>query len=215
ALPEGGMTGPMREAWSEAWRDRRFRRRAVVTAAALALALSALSRFVGWVEQRPGATLPDPLLRLLEPRDVTWLTFSLIYAGLLAGVALLLRRPRDLLAAVQAYAVMAVFRLAVMWATPLDPPPGMIALVDPFVQAFGTGQVLTRDLFFSGHTSTMFLLFLAAPGRLARGLFLACTALVAACVLWQHVHYAVDVMVAPPFAYAAWRVAARLRPASA
>ncbi len=209
------MTGSMREAWSEAWRDRSFRRQAVVTAAALALALSALSRFVGWVEQRPGATLPDPLLRLLEPRDVTWLTFSLIYAGLLSGVALLLRRPRDLLAAVQAYAVMAVFRLAVMWATPLDPPPGMIALVDPFVQAFGTGQVLTRDLFFSGHTSTMFLLFLAAPGRLARGLFLACTALVAACVLWQHVHYAVDVMVAPPFAYAAWRVAARLRPASA
>ncbi|HZY05412.1 MAG TPA: phosphatase PAP2-related protein [Anaeromyxobacteraceae bacterium] len=206
------MTGSIREAWSEAWRDRSFRLQLAVTAPALAVALSALARFVRWVEQRPGATLPDPLLRLLEPRDVTWLTFSLIYAGLAAGVTLLLRRPRDLLAAVQAYVVLAAFRMAVMWATPLDPPPGMIELRDPFVEVLGTGQLLTRDLFFSGHTSTMFLLFLAAPGRLAKGLFLACTALVGACVLWQHVHYTVDVLVAPVFAHAAWRVAARLRP---
>lgn len=206
------MTGSIGEAWAEAWRDRGFRLQAALTAPALAAALAALARFVQWVERRPGATLPDPLLRLLEPRDVTWLTFSVIYAGLAAGVALLLRRPRDLLAALQAYVVLAALRMAVMWATPLDPPPGMIALVDPFVQAFGTGQVLTRDLFFSGHTSTMFLLFLAAPGRFAKGLFLACTVLVAACVLWQHVHYTVDVLVAPVFAHAAWRVAARLRP---
>lgn len=209
------MTGSIREAWTEAWREREFRLQASLTAAALAAALVALARFVGWVERRPGATLPDPLLALLEPRDLTWLTFSLIYAGLLVGVALLLPRPRDLLAAVQAYALLVAFRIAVMWATPLDPPPGMIELRDPFVEGFGTGQLLTRDLFFSGHTSTMFLLFLAAPGRLAKGFFLACTVLVGACVLWQHVHYAVDVMAAPFFAYAAWRAAARLRPGPA
>jgi hypothetical protein len=29
-----------------------------------------------------------------------------------------------------------------------------------------------------------------------------CTVLVAVCVLWQHVHYTVDVLVAPFFAYA-------------
>jgi PAP2 superfamily protein len=208
------MTETIREAWDEAWRDRGFRLQAALTAPALTTALMALARFVRWAEGRPGATLPDPLLRLLEPRDVTWLTFSLIYAGILGGVALLVRRPRDLLTAVQAYAVMVAFRIAVMWATPLDPPPGMIALQDPFVEGLGTGQLLTRDLFFSGHTSTMFLLFLAAPGRLAKGFFLACTVLVGTCVLWQHVHYAVDVMVAPAFAYAAWRVAARLRQGS-
>ena len=206
------MTGTIGEAWAEAWRDRGFRLQAALTAPALAAALMALARFVRWVETRPGATLPDPVLAFLVPRDVTWLTFSLIYAGILSGVALLLRRPRDLLTALQAYAVMVAFRIAVMWATPLDPPPGMIALQDPFVERLGTGQLLTRDLFFSGHTSTMFLLFLAAPGRLARGFFLACTILVGGCVLWQQVHYAVDVMAAPFFAYAAWRVAARLRP---
>jgi hypothetical protein len=30
---------------------------------------------------------------------------------------------------------------------------------------------------------------------------------VAACVLWQHVHYTIDVLAAPFFAYASWRVA--------
>jgi hypothetical protein len=206
------MPGTIREAWAEAWRDRGFRLQAALTVPALALALAALARFVRWVEGRQGATLPDPLLALLPPRDVTWLTFSLIYAGLLAGVALLLRRPRDLLAAVQAYAVMVAFRIAVMWATPLDPPPGMLALRDPFVEGLGTGQLLTRDLFFSGHTATLFLLFLAVPGRLAKGLFLACAALVGACLLFQHVHYAVDVMAAPFFAYASWRIARRAGP---
>jgi len=209
------MTESIREAWAGAWRDRGFRLQAALTAPALAAALMALARFVGWVERRPGATLPDPLLALLQPRDLTWLTFSLIYAGLLAGVALLLRRPRDLLAAVQAYAVMVAFRIAVMWVTPLDPPPGMLALRDPFVEQLGTGQLLTRDLFFSGHTATLFLLFLAVPGRVAKGLFLACTVLVGICVLWQHVHYSVDVLAAPFFAYAGWRVVARLRAAPA
>jgi len=32
---------------------------------------------------------------------------------------------------------------------------------------------------------------------------------VAVCVLWQHVHYTVDVLVAPLFAYASFRLAER------
>jgi membrane-associated phospholipid phosphatase len=116
---------------------------------------------------------------------------------------------------VQAYVAMALLRIVVMWATPLDPPPGMIVLEDPLVQGFGgASQALTRDLFFSGHTSTMFLLFLAVPGRSARAFFLACTGAVATLVLVQHVHYAVDVLAAPVFAYAAWRISLRTWPSA-
>ena len=53
----------------------------------------------------------------------------------------------------------------------------------------------------------MFLLFLAVPGRPARAYFLASTVAVGCLVLVQHVHYAVDVLAAPAFAYAAWRIA--------
>lgn len=202
----GGI--PLDATWRQAWADRGFRIRLLVTPPLLVGTLSALAALVKWVERRPGAVLPDPVLAMLAPRDVTWPVFTLIYVGIVLAVLLLVRSPVRLLLGVQGYVVMALLRIAVMWATPLDPPPGMIVLEDPLVQGFGgAAEPLTRDLFFSGHTSTMFLLFLAVPGRATRAFFLAATVGVAFLVLVQHVHYAVDVLAAPPFAYAAWRIA--------
>lgn len=199
---------PLDASWRQAWSDRGFRTRLLLTPPALVATLAALAALVKWVERRPGAVLRDPVLALLPARDVTWPVFALIYVGILLAVALLVRRPVRLLLGVQAYVVMALLRIVVMWATPLDPPPGMIVLADPLVEGFGGAALpLTRDLFFSGHTSTMFLLALAVPGRGAKSLFLVCTLGVASLVLVQHVHYAVDVLAAPPFAYAAWRLA--------
>ena len=201
--------------WRQAWADRGFRWRVLLTLPALVATLSALAALVKWVEQRPGAVLADPVLALLAPRDVTWPIFTLIYVGILLAVVRLVRTPVRLVLGMQAYVVMALLRIVVMWATPLDPPPGMIVLEDPLVQGFGgASHPLTRDLFFSGHTSTMFLLFLAVPGRAAKAFFLACTAGVAFLVLVQHVHYAVDVLAAPPFAYAAWRIARKTWPSA-
>jgi hypothetical protein len=197
---------PAEATWREAWGLPGFRVRLLVILPALGATLAALAAFVKHVEHRPGVVLPDPVLAAIPPRDVTWLTFAFIYVGILLAVALLIRRPVRLLMGVEAYVVMALMRIAVMWVTPLDPPPGMILLEDPLVQGLGgTSAVLTRDLFFSGHTSTMFLLFLAVPGR-ARAFYLAATLGVAALVLVQHVHYTVDVLVAPAFALAAWTV---------
>lgn len=151
--------------------------------------------------------LPDPVLALFPASDFTWLTFVIIYAGVLGGIGYLVRHPRHLLLAVQTYLLMILARIIGMSLMPLDPPPGMIALKDPFVEFFGSGTTLTRDLFFSGHTATVFIVALAAPGRPAKIVFLVCTALVAACVLLQHVHYAIDVFAAPFFAYGCYRAA--------
>jgi hypothetical protein len=197
----------MMQAWTGAWRDPRFRLRLALTVPALVAVLALLARFLTFVEARPGAVLPDPVLALLAPRDLTWLTFSLIYLGLAFGVARLAADPRALVVALQAYVLMVLFRIAAMWVTPLEPPPGMIPLHDPLVRLFGPGKLLTKDLFFSGHTSTLFLLFLAVPGRRSKALFLFCTAAVGISVLAQHVHYTIDVLAAPFFAYASVRIA--------
>jgi hypothetical protein len=202
-------------AWIELWAERSFRRELVLTAAAFPLVLGVMARFLNWVERRPGIVLPDPVLAVIPPRDVTWITFALVYAGILTSVAVLLPHPRRLLLGLQAYMALVLLRMAVMSVTPLEAPPGMIALEDPLVQFLGTGgQVLTKDLFFSGHTSTTFLLALMAPGRATRAFFLVCTAAVATCVLWQHVHYTVDVLVAPFFAFASRELAVRLHGAA-
>ncbi len=196
-------------AWERAWRDPRFRIRLVLTVPALVLALALLARFLAWNEGRPGVVLPDPVLSLLPPRDLTWLIFGLIYLGLFFGVARLGAEPFCLVVALQAYALMVLIRIAAMSVTPLEAPPGMIPLDDPLVRLFGPGRLLTKDLFFSGHTSTLFLLFLAVPGSRSKAFFLVSTAAVGSSVLWQHVHYTVDVLAAPLFAYASFRLALR------
>ena len=204
--------GAVTAAWREAWSEQRFRAEAMVTPVALSAVLAVMARFLTWVEHRPGVLLPDPVLALLPARDLTWPTFGLVYVGIFTTVALLLPHPRRLVAGAQAYAVMVLFRMAVMSVTPLEAPPGMIPLRDPLVEIVGTGEVLTRDLFFSGHTATLALLTLLAPGRASRRFFAVCTALVAACVLWQHVHYTVDVLVAPFFAFASRELVFALHP---
>ena len=92
---------------------------------------------------------------------------------------------------------------------PLEPPINMISLQDPVVQFFG-GMTSTpnKDLLFSGHTATMFLLYLNVSGRLMRRVLLGGTFAVAAGLLVQHVHYTVDVLVAFFIAYAAYRFVA-------
>ncbi len=175
-----------------------------MTCAVLIPVLFALTHFLDAVEERHGATLRDPVLVLFPAVNLTWATFLIIYAGLIVGLAVLLRHPRRLLLVFQAYSVMALLRIAAMYLLPLDPPPGIIELRDPFVEFFGGGRTLTRDLFFSGHTSTMFLLFLVMPGRRLRIAYACCTVIVGLCVVLQHVHYTVDVFAAPFFAYGAY-----------
>lgn len=194
---------PVSGLWRAAWRARGFRRRVLVTAPALAVALFALTRFLLWVEARPGVVLDDPVLRLFSPIDVNWVTFAIIYGGVTAGVVFLSRYPERFVLAFQSYVIMVALRIIAMALVPLDPPPTPFPLLDPFVETFGTGAQLTKDLFFSGHTATLFLLFLVMPSKATRALFALCVLAVALCVLLQHVHYSIDVLAAPCFGYIA------------
>ncbi len=189
-----------------AWRDPAWRAEFAATFAILAPVLFAMTHFLDAVERRRGVTLPDPVLALFPAINLTWVTFLIIYAGIIAGLAVLVQNPRRFLLVFQGYAVMALFRMAAMYLAPLEPPPGIIELRDPFIEFFGGGKTLTRDLFFSGHTSTMFLLFLLIPGTRLRVVYACLTLLVGLCVVLQHVHYTVDVVAAPFFAYGAYSI---------
>jgi membrane-associated phospholipid phosphatase len=106
----------------------------------------------------------------------------------------------------QAYSLLGVIRMAAMYIIPLNPPPDMIPLNDPFVEYFGTGRLLTKDLFFSGHTATLFLLFLTVQSKKLKILFLTCTIALGLSVLLQHVHYSIDVLAAPFFTYTCFHI---------
>ncbi|HEY7750927.1 MAG TPA: phosphatase PAP2-related protein, partial [Ignavibacteriaceae bacterium] len=148
---------------------------------------------------------------LFNPLDLTWVTFGLIYFSVIAAIISLINKPFCLFFAIQSYGLMLMFRLFVMYLTPLDAPEKLIPLHDPFVQMFSAGDILTKDLFFSGHTATMFLLFLVVKNRSLKVIFLFTTILVGFAVLLQHVHYSVDVAAAPVFAYSAYRIVLNVR----
>jgi membrane-associated phospholipid phosphatase len=86
---------------------------------------------------------------------------------------------------------------------------GLIGLVDPISNFFYGEKFVTRDLFFSGHTSTVFLIFLCLPGSRDKKIALAVTIIVGFLLLVQHVHYTLDVLGALLFAWIAYRIARR------
>jgi len=185
--------------WKEVFSNKKKRYEFVLSLILLAIVLTALTNFLNYVELRPGVILPDPILDLFDPVDLTWLTFGLIYLSLITAILHFSLTPEKLLFAIQLYTLMVIVRITAMYLMPLEPPAKMLALNDPFVEFFGTGKTLTKDLFFSGHTGTLFLLFLVTEKKIIKYVFLLFTFLVALCVILQHVHYTIDVFAAPFF----------------
>lgn len=190
--------------WKKFLSGKRNQAELIVTFLALAVILVTLSNFLNFVEARPGSVLVDPVLSIFHPIDLTWLTFGLIYISLIIAIISFALKPITLLFTIQLYSLMVLVRIAAMYLLPLEPPPTIIILNDPIVEFFGTGQTLTKDLFFSGHTATLFILFLVAQNKILKTFFLFCTILVAISVLLQHVHYTIDVFAAVFFTYACY-----------
>jgi membrane-associated phospholipid phosphatase len=190
--------------WKEFLKDKRNRIEVLITLILLSIVLTSLTNFLNYVEARKGAVLPDPILNLFNPIDLTWLTFALIYVSLVVAITTLSKNPKQLMFAIQLYTLMVLVRIVAMFLLPLEPPSTMIILNDPFVEFFGTGQTLTKDLFFSGHTATLFILFLVSEKKMIKTIFLISTIVVAISVILQHVHYTIDVFAAVFFTYACY-----------
>jgi len=192
--------------WKEIFRKKKFRIEFIISILALILILTILANFLNFLEAREGVVLNDPILKLFKPLNLTWLSFGLIYISLFAALISFYQNPLLLLNAFQSYTLLIAIRIMSMYLVPLNPPETMIPLNDPVVEFFGTGQLLTKDLFFSGHTATIFLLYLLADKKLLKTFFLVSAIVVGIGVLLQHVHYSIDVFVAPFFAYCSFYI---------
>lgn len=191
--------------WKDFFSNKKNRIELIISLILLTITLTGLANFVNYIEIRTGFILSDPILNLFNPIDLTWITFGLIYLSLIFAIVTLLKNPQRFLFALQLYTSMTVVRMIAMFLLPLEPPEKMILLKDPFVEFFGTGQTLTKDLFFSGHTATLFIMFLVSEHKTIKIIFLVITIIVAFCVLLQHVHYTIDVFAAILFTYACYK----------
>jgi membrane-associated phospholipid phosphatase len=192
--------------WQSFFSNKRNRNEFILTVVLLAILMISFSQFLQFIEKRNGVSLPDPILNAFSPLNLTWLTFTLIYLSIVLFLFSLRKDPYKIIIALQAYGLMVIFRTIAMYLVPLEAPKTILLLNDPFVQLFGKGEILTKDLFFSGHTATLFLLFLLTKNKILKVIFLVSTVTVGIAVLLQHVHYSIDVFVAPFVAYGAFRI---------
>jgi len=110
--------------------------------------------------------------------------------------------PRQFLRGLLAYALITTIRFATMFFISLEPPQDLVELRDPVLSIFFYGRtVITKDLFFSGHASTLFLLFFLTKQKLLRMVLLLASIVLSVLLLVQHIHYSYDVLAAPLFAF--------------
>lgn len=198
--------------WSKALKYRAFRIQLLINVAILILLALTIPYFFGFIQSRTGSIINDPIMRLTEPVDFSVYTFLMIYSVLISGIVIICYFPERLLKSLQAYAILVLMRLVTMLLVPLEPVADLIPLGDPFIGYFFYGNTLiTKDLFFSGHVSTLFLLVLCVPFRILKLIYIIATILTGVFVLLQHVHYSVDILAAPVFSWVGFKIANSIR----
>lgn len=195
------------------WQDifstnKTFRRKMIITLIILVLVIISLPTFFNYIEQRKGAYLHDLILQHIPAADVSLLTFLIIWS--MSGLVIIrcIQRPSFALLMLMSFTLLCLARMVSITMVPLDPPDGLIRLNDPLTSLVygGKDKFITKDLFFSGHTSNMFIMYLCLEKRSDKILALLASLLVAILVLIQHVHYTVDVLFAFIFTYLIFRI---------
>jgi len=197
--------------WKYAWGSAAFRTHFILTVLFGILLAAFADHFFEFIQARPGHLIGDAVLDWVPSHDMSMYIFALLYVGVIIAVGTaIVKEPEVLLTGMQAYILLTLMRMATLYFIPLEPHPGLVLLEDPFVgYLIYNENVITKDLFFSGHVSAMFLLYLTATGRNLKIFLAADTVLVAVCMLFQHAHYTVDILAAPFFALLSCYLAGR------
>lgn len=200
-----------RLSWSEAFRDPVFRRKFLIVTAALLISLAALPPFFQIIEARSGRHLADPVLNWLPAYDVSWGIVALLWCMIILSLVRAIQSPRFTIVVFLSYAFLYLSRFITISLLPLEPPADLVMLHDPLSNAFyGPKTFITKDLFYSGHTASQFILFFALNRRGDKIFALVCSIAIGVLVLVQHIHYTIDVIAAPVFAFFCYFVAKKL-----
>ncbi|MDE3250738.1 MAG: hypothetical protein KGO82_18900 [Bacteroidota bacterium] len=195
--------------WKKAWSGKRFRWLFLTGWFAVIGLLMVFHQFLMHIEKREGVLLNDWLLQQLPVYNVSLPVFLFIWGATLLALYRSVGSPKICILLLWTYFFVTMARLISIWLIPLNPPPDLIPLADPLTNLFYGKQFITRDLFFSGHTSSVFIIFLCLPRRADKIFSLVSVICIAALLLVQHVHYSIDIIAAPIMSYGCFLLARR------
>jgi hypothetical protein len=201
------MANSYKNKWAAAWQNKAFKKLFIVGIALLVLALGMLPVYFQAIQKREGPVLHDWLLNQLPAMDVSVWVFVIIWSITALSIVRAVQVPQLFITVIWVYLIVTLSRMVSIWLVPLNPPPNLIALTDPISNSFYGKSFITKDLFYSGHTSTLFMLYLCLRRRMDKFFALLGTILVASLLLIQHVHYSIDVILAPLFTLFCYRLA--------
>jgi membrane-associated phospholipid phosphatase len=196
--------------WPLAWKNKQFK--VILIAGVLLLACIAylLPYFFSYVQHRNGMVLNDWLLKYIAPRNMSALIFLIIWGIILLVLIRAFTNTRIFVHLLWSYIFLLITRIITIWLVPLEPPVGIIELKDPMTSIFYGQPFISKDLFYSGHTATLFMMAFCLQKRIDKLVVVIGAVVIGFLVLIQHVHYTVDVLVAPFFAYGCFLLAKSL-----
>ncbi len=189
--------------WRKAWESNSFKIKAILGSISLALILVSFPRFFAVIELRKGIYLNDILLNNIPAVDFSIPIFIIIWSTALLLINRILKSPDLFLQFLLSFLLLSISRIITISLFSLEPPNGLIAIKDPISSIFYGGKevFIRKDLFYSGHTATQILMFLSFNKKSDKIITGLSSILIAVMVLFQHVHYTIDVIAAIPFAY--------------
>lgn len=196
------------EAWNKALASRSFRNQFVITLLGLITAAAFNFHFLRVWQSRQGLQINDFILNLLPPRDFSAPIFLIEYCTILIVVIFTLPYPDRLVKGLQVVILIIFARTWCVYFLPLEPPKDMIVLRDPLADLLLHSKTVfvTKDLFFSGHISILAMLVLISINKYIKYLAIAATVAVGTMIIWQHVHYSIDILFAPFVAFVAYKI---------
>lgn len=193
--------------WKTVWNSSLHRLLTVWGSVLLAVVLSILPHFFQTIEHRQqGVQLNDWMLDALPAANVSVYIFLIIWGlGALTTVRAI-AKPLIYTKYIWLYIFVVITRMISISLVPLNPPAHLVELIDPLTGIFYGHTVVTRDLFYSGHVSTLMCMVLCLEKKSDKWIAIAGTCVVAVLLLVQHVHYTIDIIAAPIIVYGLYRL---------
>lgn len=192
--------------WRQTWNSSLQRAQMILGSVLMLIIIFILPPFFNLIEKRNGTVLNDEILAAIPPHNVSWAIFTILWGMGLYALFRAIQKPSIYITYVWGLIFVCIVRVLTISLIQLNPPAGLIVLNDPITGIFYGDSTITKDLFFSGHTSTLYLIFLCLEKKRDKILAFIATISVAFLLIVQHVHYTIDIIAAPFIVYPLYRL---------